>query len=44
MKFQNISIHDSKLMLCIIKQQHTQWPEIEKGNKSNNISFNWMNI
>ena len=40
MKFQNISIHDSKLMLC----NNIKWSEIAKGRNSNNISFNWLKI
>ena len=46
MKFQNISIHGFKLILCTIKQQHLviKWPKIVKGHNSNNISFNWLEI
>ena len=41
MKFQNISIHDSKLMLCTIKQ-HQIAKKIAKGHNSKKISFNWL--
>ena len=43
MKFQNISIPDSKL--CYAHESNKiQYPEIEKGNNSKNISFNWLKI
>ena len=38
MKFQNISIHGSKLKLYTISNK-IKWPEIAKGHYSNNISF-----
>ena len=40
-KFQNISIHGSKLMLCTWKQQMAK---TAKGYNYNNISFNWLKI
>ena len=41
MKFQNISIHGSKLMFYTIKQRNNiKLPEIAKGHNTNNILFN----
>ena len=42
MKFQNISIHGSKLMLCTKMQQTAK--KIAKGHNSNKISLNWLKI
>ena len=39
MKFQNISIHGSKVMLCI-KKQNIKLPEIAKGHNSNKTILN----
>ena len=40
-KFQNISVHGFKLMLCTSKHKIKK-PKIAKGHNSNNISLKWL--
>ena len=42
MKFQNISIHGSKLMLCTWMQQIAK--KLQRAITPNKISLNWLNI